>query len=341
MLGFQRKYYQWFKHPIVQGQGMEEYTLTIALIGLVVILSATTNITGLLANFTSNSIHGTAQNDVVKVTSFTKPEYPFETTTIELQLSDGSKISLDGFPVNFAQSIETVGSDGTTKHLASLLRKLADQLQEEGKLDPTKADSLRLLAKDARIMARLEQKLNYALDTFHEDKAAYLASSLREARDERLEQRDEIVGTGYGVFEAAVEAHPEDTTMRQLLESGQVSVPTAITLLGFDGPTNPQSLSRDLKQGTLALQTLKPGGLLNHLLTDYNTALSDKALEDPAVRQIVAHLVQRIAQIGDLTKQVYTTTEMSTNFKTTHSHATDICRVGSATEQQATIQCSR
>lgn len=76
---------------------------------------------------------------------------------ITATLKDGTILSLSRYPSNLAQSIETIGVDGTTRELLATLRSVANQLKSQGKITDAEYNQFAALANQGHRMANIEK----------------------------------------------------------------------------------------------------------------------------------------------------------------------------------------
>ncbi|HEY9687923.1 MAG TPA: Flp family type IVb pilin [Coleofasciculaceae cyanobacterium] len=163
-----------------QGVTIPEY----ALIGLGVVIAAITAITLLggtvsqsFANL-GNAFSANASNSPTALAGTptgggggtADPSAPTAPTTgaggigsISLTTADGVQITLDGFPQNIKDAVQSTGTNGTTFLTANQLTTLTSQLQDAGAVDSAQAGMLADLANQGHRMAEIQQAIESAL----------------------------------------------------------------------------------------------------------------------------------------------------------------------------------
>jgi hypothetical protein len=122
------------------GNSLAEYAVPTVLI-LVALVIAIIQLPSILQGSLKDSVKGALNSNSVQVKQF--GTNPF-VERLRIQLADGSFITLDDYPSSLTQSLETVGTDGTTSNLAQVLKQLAEQIRDKG--DAETANQLAELA---------------------------------------------------------------------------------------------------------------------------------------------------------------------------------------------------
>jgi hypothetical protein len=91
---------------------------------------------------------------------------------VSVQLSDGSSMKLS-LPSDIAQSVQTVGANGTTDLLASSLETMAGQMLADGKIDQNQANVIQQLANEAHHLANIQKTLEEDTTRNGKDTAAF------------------------------------------------------------------------------------------------------------------------------------------------------------------------
>lgn len=164
-------------HPALivkrQGQSVSEYAIPLALLAVVAIgiLSAIgNNVSGMFAGTikvktpvqsvqslgaptTTASLLGTSSpQQAAAISSSVGPAAP-GTYNLSLRLSNGAQLQLTGYPSNISESIETIGTNGTTEKLLAVLEQTIAKLEASG-ADPVELQNLKNLANAGHKIAK-------------------------------------------------------------------------------------------------------------------------------------------------------------------------------------------
>ena len=167
-----------------RGSALVDYILPTALIGVVVGLSlwALTE-SNLLLNFLANSVNGQSQNGVLVIDhNYSTTSIPINTSIPEVNTNASTPVTtpvstiippgtydkatgtinlgnftLTGLPENFSEFTETAGAAGGTDKLASLIKQIADQVEQTG--DVAQAEEIRKLATMGHNIASIQKQL--------------------------------------------------------------------------------------------------------------------------------------------------------------------------------------
>jgi hypothetical protein len=161
------------------GQSLTEYALPIALVVLVGV-----GLLGALGNQLSNMFGSTLtskssapvqSNTTIAVASNALPGIQVissgfvatpNSNTLSFDISDNGKtvhFSIPNYPDSLQTAVETVGADGTTESYAAILKTLADKSEEEGVLNPDKAQLIRNIANSGFELSGRQAELQKAL----------------------------------------------------------------------------------------------------------------------------------------------------------------------------------
>lgn len=263
------------KPPHCQGQSLQEYAMLFGLVVIVAVAAVST-----LGNQSSALIDNSRQTLVGSKSPFSKNAGLLQSaplaipgvTTATVTLADGSKITLTDYPTDLAQSVETVGVDGTSKLLAATLKSLAKQLRDSGKISDIEFDQLASLSNKGYQLAEIEGMI--------EDAA-------RGAKD-----RNTFIQSSFGVG---------DTHYGSLAELAR-----SIGWQGADDQSD--SLidfldSRSLyKKGGM----LMPGEFLYSFYDSFRAVDEGGKITDPVVSALVLKLTEQIASLSDSLETVTT-----------------------------------
>ena len=317
---------------------MPEYSL---ILGLVVVFSiaAVIVLSGSISDvFSSNSVgiadaslseetrryrELLAENGEVDLaTLLSDSGYTGETRTLSFPLSNGQTITIDNYPVDLDTTLETVGSNGTTHILASLMRELTSQLVDAGEITETQAINLLELANQGHQIARVEDAMN---------------AQMLEIASMPLQEVD----GEYDYFN-----HFSDLRGYADFEGEGIIVERLNDKLYTEGFEYDYSADRIL-QSTEA-EMMYSSQFMKNFITSYQTAETDGSLNNPAVRSLVNTLAQDIVTI---TKGAYITMMepdvlhadparylLETASRTTDQHSGTICVIGG--DEDSGISCS-
>ena len=173
----------WFFHKY-KGQSLPEYGLVLGLvvvasIGALILLGSnisgtTETVSSELANSSVEMAYHMAMNKNSDPTSMpqllSQLGYAGETKTLSFTTPSGSTVVLSDYPVDLAESLETLGSPGVTEVLAALMKETARQLVEQGDITTEQAINLVNLANKGYQISEVEgllatEALNNPLET--------------------------------------------------------------------------------------------------------------------------------------------------------------------------------
>jgi hypothetical protein len=144
------------------GVSLLEYVLPLALLLLVAlpVLMSTSQGVGkqIKGVFATQSPSTPAQTTAVLAALPTTPvaDIPVTGVSITLTLSGGQKLSLDNYPMDMAQLVETAGASGTSTVLANLLMAYGQQLTAKGRITTKQGNMIQQLANKAHKMADMQ-----------------------------------------------------------------------------------------------------------------------------------------------------------------------------------------
>lgn len=146
-------------HRISAGNSLVEYILPAAVIGVVLIVGSLTLVSSMQQGL-SGQFGGESVND--NRMSIRALGHNPNLTQLRLTLQDGTVIVIPQYPRSLTTSLETVGANGTTEELLTVLESLIAQMEAAGKLTPTQALALKKLANQGHAVANLESLLESA-----------------------------------------------------------------------------------------------------------------------------------------------------------------------------------
>jgi hypothetical protein len=267
-----------FKQRDLPGQSLQEYLLPLALVVCLGVASLS-----LLGGQLSTMLGGTIQSDSFgsligggRYNSNTRALMSqIETQTLDLTLSNGKTLRVNGIPANYAKAVETIGTDGTTKILAANLDSLAYQLRKEGELTEEQANLLAELSNQGYRYADIESRVEMLArrtTTKEAFRAAKIPFENEELTAAELAAKLNIESTG-----VKTQNRPVPPQMNQLLEE-----------LGVG-----QNM-----RGVVGYQNFVMGEEMYQLFSKYQAAEQKGALKNPLVTQVVKSLMFDISQLG-------------------------------------------
>lgn len=163
------------------GQSMTEYGLIGASLGLVAVAALAllgNNLSGLFDAMlskpkpvqTANAPAPTSPAEALQTPAPVPAPATGGNTVITLE--NGQQLSLN-MPDSVAQSVQTIGANGTTDLLASNLTAMANQLLEKGEITQDQANSLIKLANQAHHMAEIQKILEKSSAEMGNDVTAF------------------------------------------------------------------------------------------------------------------------------------------------------------------------
>ncbi|MBY0404294.1 MAG: hypothetical protein K2X66_10375 [Cyanobacteria bacterium] len=160
------------------GQSLTEYALPIALVVLVgvgLLGALGSQLNGMFGN-TIGSKSNPVQSNTTLASASTGAsgiqvlQSGFVATpnsnTLAFDISENGKtvhFTIPNYPDSLKTGVETMGADGTTQSYATLLKKLADKLEEEGVLTPDKAQMIREIANSGFELSTRQAEVQKAL----------------------------------------------------------------------------------------------------------------------------------------------------------------------------------
>lgn len=167
----------------IRGQSLTEYSIVFALVIIVAIASVV-----LMGRQGSDSLDKSNQalfgqggnGNAVQLSgllSESNLNIP-GASTVSVTLNDGAVLTLQNYPSNLSQAVETVGADGTTDLLVANLRSLAKQLKDGGKISEDQFNHLNNLANQGHSMASLQRSIEAAAHAAKGSKSDFLKTSL-------------------------------------------------------------------------------------------------------------------------------------------------------------------
>jgi hypothetical protein len=145
---------------VFRGNALADYAVPTALI-LVALVIAIIQLPSTLQGAVRDSVKGVLSHNAIQTKRF--GANPF-VERLQIQLADGSFITVDDYPSSLTNSIETVGTDGTTENLANILRQLAEAARGNG--DEETANQLAELSNNVLAHAAYQRQTNLYLGQF-------------------------------------------------------------------------------------------------------------------------------------------------------------------------------
>ncbi len=303
---------------VFRGNSLIEYVLPLVILSGVFI-AVVQILPDRFITYMQDTMKGDRSGDRIKVQAYGKvpdsilDKYRFPaTTTVQMTLSNGEVITLDNFPVNLSELVETNGGNGTTTLLASQLQTLAQQLMDEGVIDRRQAGFLLDLANQGHRFAAMERAIEDAANTpgfdWYEDKIIF--------------EGQEYYSTGLAyqlTFSSYSTSYITDPGM---LDSMRRTIESAEPDSDYPPPVE-----------------------LYRLAEKYHQAKDSGAMKEPVVEQVITRLVDQIARLGHASNEarhLFVTGEVSDIQEGWYSavsdnNSVDICASGGG--QDSGIQC--
>lgn len=255
-------------------------------------------------------------------------------TTVALVLPNGGLIRLDQYPRSLSQSIETVGTDGTTTLLADNILSLAKQLLEKEEITQEQFNNLSDMANQAHRMGELQSLVKQAASDANGDREKFLGMKLSYGPFSGMKP-DEIsflagrTHQGGGINPSLVNSVPEDLQATLLHYEP--------SLLAFNERAYQWS---DIKVGPEMLQFLQ-----------FSKAANDSgALKNPAVKQFVDLMAGDVFSVANnfnfqtssiSTFEDYNPAQLEQNMADSYTHhdAMAICSAGGT--EDTGVYCSK
>ncbi|MBK8189628.1 MAG: hypothetical protein IPK79_04180 [Vampirovibrionales bacterium] len=375
------------------GQSLSEYGLILALVvlvavgGLISFAPDLLNVLGIMGGsiMGTGSVAGSSSGGSGGSSPVVSPVTG--TTTVEIKLSDGSVIAVPNYPASAAQAIETAGVNGATNLYVSALRDMIDQLVATGEVDATQAAFLTQLANQSHSLAEEQKYLesNCFTSTFIAANVGSLPSCASSGtggdipptlRQQFQDAAMLYYTSGYNppptsvdVFRFLYDRHSNNlSTILMSAPSG-----TVLEQLSAVGSANPSLVSAQPQTGVISavdqsgnpmpLPYTKAPSQAVLVYDQYQQALANGSLTNPAVKTVVDHLVNQILtmdmRLGNAIQQYTTDVTTQNNVllsggtptaidlapytqikvsSPTHSNASDICTTGQGTDSG--VQCA-
>jgi Flp pilus assembly pilin Flp len=147
------------------GNNLMEYALPAGLI-VVAVVAVVLQLPDLLQGVFRGSMNGAVQNGVLQVYNLGGDFVVSGPSANDssLTLADGTVLDLPALSVSLSNSVETVGTDGTTTALAGQLQDIIEQLRAQGKTN--EANQLADVADKILELARHQRGINQRLRSF-------------------------------------------------------------------------------------------------------------------------------------------------------------------------------
>lgn len=237
---------------------------------------------------------------------------------VTMTLADGTVVTLPNYPDNLAQSVETVGANGTTEELAKFIALTAEKLKAAGEIDETQYLSLIRLSNQGFKISGIQAKVQQAFETNLNNE--FSQGNDWEYGTELQKLGISVIQTGfepeYGVHHTFMipALYSDDTTPGSLENSasydftdlGSNTYPS-IAVLEYQVNNSP-----DISQMGLLLEIARRQGALNNPKT--------KALVEFATRDIV--------RLANASGNAFNNQEIADNVKQSQRDSTSICDAG-------------
>jgi hypothetical protein len=260
---------------------MQEFLLPAALVGVVAI-AALSPTSGTLFDYFFQAQTGqiySAKNKSVHLqpmgTLTPSQALGVSTQTLRITLEDGSILTLNQLPSNLKEAIESLGSNGTTELLLANLDSLIVQMEKAGASDPAQLNRLKALSNQGHRLARIQEALEQAFTQaqaqgipFPETSVTFDGVTYKPPTALSLQ-----IGFGVTDMNGAVPSSPE--FIQFMRSTGYYGTDTSI------------------------YERHPPGAELAQFYQELQRATQSGALNQPAVRQVVVELSNRIAAVSD------------------------------------------
>lgn len=314
---------------VSSGNSAVEYALPLAVIGTVLLMGLYTiqpNLTGSLSRtFNGNLLPGDEKVFIVSPMGANP-----NVQSLTLQLAGGQSLTLPGYPMDLALSVEVDGSNGTTEKLLANLNSLAQQLKANGSISETQFNQLEALSNNGHRIAQVEQLL---------ENAAANAKTKAEFANQTItyEGKTFSVGQALVLIGGSIDLAPGDRL---------TDLVTPVTQ--FDTELTNQLV---LDSGMHEKQITGYGYLFADYVTSYSEILNTGGLQQPAVKQVVSDLSRKILDISVKTSRAAMNTLVSDTdvqprgfnnqvaSDLSHTHSAGICTVGGG--EDSGVQCPR
>lgn len=252
------------------GQSLSEYALVggvivVVVIGSVILMGnhANENLTQTNQQLFGNNADG----KVNKISGLLDSNNAQNLTTLSITLADGATVTLENYPSNLKNSIETVGTNGTTDLLVGNLKTFAQKLRDQGKISEDQFNKMSALANQGHRIARVEKSLEIAARNAKGSGAVFLSSPI------------DVDGVEYKEPALLIQRiNLDDVPERDMPE-----LVNYIQSKGFEIPSTEKSVGADLAQFYQLYKDLDESG----------------ALSDPATNKVVTTLASQIQLIAD------------------------------------------
>lgn len=310
---------------------LTEYILPVAIIGIVVIMAVTQLVPGLSARVKSsnNGAPLTVGSNQMLVRSMGSNPY---TQSLQIQMADGSVLTLNEYPRDIQNLLETVGSNGTTDILAANLQSIAQQMLAQGKLSEEQYNQLIDLANQGHNLGIMEGLLEDAAIRSNGDKNAFkLMPMTYKGQQHTTASLHTTLSETIGNLENTISAQQIDPETKRIF--GLYETVTGDN----EDKGKPIFYGRDLY----------------NFMNSYMSASRQGALNDPTVQKVVRDLAMQIKTISVQTAAAayYSFDESNTELRledfsknvasnVTHQNSAQICQNGNGTEENG-IHCSQ
>lgn len=195
------------------------------------------------------------------------------TGTLKITLTSGKEITLENYPTDLPKSIETAGTNGTTRLMADSMKALVDELLAAGEISPQEAQKLTVLANAGHALAEAQRQVEdgYASAGWDFGQTDTVAVTVGGKNFPSLTQAADDLFVLYTA--------DDDAGMWAAIESGD-----------YAGAMQAVSDSYTSWNGA--------GKLMTPFMAAYKDALDSGALSNPAANQVVSELSAKILMMS-------------------------------------------
>jgi hypothetical protein len=234
--------------------------------------------------------------------------------SLTLTLADGTELTLNNYPTNLAEAVDTAGADGTEKLLAQSFFTLAQQLKDQGKIDEDQFQKIRDLGTQGFAMARTTGQLELALRQSKGNPQIYaqrLSQLVFRGKQKEFSQKvNQLKRTEeLETFTRKETAQHIQSNLQEFRKKYTLAPQQKVGLL-LDANLVNHSLDRYYRQmSDRDLQTIVnnrnalseiDGRTMGRFMATYEMARRSGALNDPAIKKVVEKNVIDIIRITSL-----------------------------------------
>lgn len=240
---------------------------------------------------------------------------------VNITLGDGTVLTLSNYPDNLAESVETVGANGTTEELAKFIALTAEKLRAAGAIDEPQYQSLMDLSNQGFKIGETQAKIQQAFQESNGDEALY-ADKLQAAGLNATYKP--VLNTDVGEKRHAI--------VYDLYTGGPTQIDPANFLESIAGYST-QDLQSTVNSNGSEMQngTLKMAYLLE-------LAKRSGALDNPQAKAIVNFATQDIVRMATGSGSALNDQDIAENIREIRGDATSICNVGNGNAASG-VQC--